>query len=486
MIPATEKNLADVPWQCYVDGVWRDSSAGRLFNVEDPSTGVQVASVADTSSQDWAEALDAAATSFIDWKNTTVQDRSRFLRSLFDRLIAKRDELAKIISLESGKPRSEALDEINYGASFLEWYSELIVTQRGEISTSPTGEYQMQVTRQPVGPCLLITPWNFPLAMLTRKLGAALATGCTALIKPAAQTPMTCAWLVKEVHEIGIPKGVVNYLPTTDARGLSSEIMADTRLRKVSFTGSTQVGSILLKQAATNVQVSSMELGGNAPFVITHSADIDEAVEGLMIAKFRNAGQACVAANRILVPNNKYDEFVGNLVEKVKALKVDAWDVEGVDIGPLIDTSQVGSIENIVTRAVDEGGRILVGGQRLNRNGYFFEPTVITDVPVGGDTWSTEIFGPLAAVYSYGPEDDLEALANQTEYGLVSYLYGFDLQELTGIAASMESGMVAVNRPLISEARAPFGGVKTSGMGREGGTIGLEDYQVVKYTAFQY
>ncbi|WP_198144709.1 NAD-dependent succinate-semialdehyde dehydrogenase [Nesterenkonia jeotgali] len=475
-----------VPKQCYINGGWRDSTGGKLFEVADPSTGAPVVSVADTSTPDWSDALDAAATSFPDWRESSLQERSRFLRALFNRVTEKSDELARVMSIESGKPLGESMAEINYGASFLEWYSELLISQRGEVSDNPTGDYQMQVTRQPVGPCLLITPWNFPLAMLTRKLGAALAAGCTAVIKPAALTPLTCAWLVNQIHELGLPPGVVNYLPTTDARGLSSEIMADPRLRKISFTGSTSVGSVLLKQAAENVQASSMELGGNAPFVIARDADVDKAVTGVMIAKFRNAGQACVAANRVLVPIDMRDEFVEKLVEKVNALKVDAWDIDGADMGPLVDASQVRTVESVVTGALNEGGQVRAGGRRMDRDGYFFEPTVIVDAPIGGETWSREIFGPVAAVYSYRPEDDVAALANQTEYGLVSYLYGRDQKQLAAVADAMESGMVAINRPIISEARAPFGGVKASGLGREGGTVGLEDYQVVKYVALQY
>lgn len=482
----TEKSLVSVPRQCYINGVWREGTEGKVFEVADPATGAPVVSIADTSSEDWSEALDAAATSFLDWRESTPQERSRFLRSLFDRVTEKKDELARVMSIESGKPLSESLAEVNYGASFLEWYSELSISQRGEVSSNPTGEYQMQVTREPVGPCLLITPWNFPLAMLTRKLGAALAAGCTAVIKPAALTPLTCAWLVNQIHELGLRAGVVNYLPTLDSRGLSAELMADARLRKVSFTGSTPVGSVLLKQAAKNVQASSMELGGNAPFVIARDADIDEAVAGVMVAKFRNAGQACVAANRILVPHDKREEFLDKLIEKVDALKVDAWDVAGAEMGPLVDESQVATVESIVNRAIKEGGQVRTGGRRIDRDGYFFEPTVIVDPPIGGATWSEEIFGPVAAVYSYGPEDDVAALANQTEYGLVSYLYGTDLKKLTAVANAIDSGMVAINRPIISEARAPFGGVKASGLGREGGTVGLDDYQIVKYVALQY
>jgi len=476
-----------IPSGAYLEGKWVEATDAKHFEVKSPSTGEKVHQVADTSQSQWAQALESSVTAFNEWSQTTAETRSDALRKLYDVATARQEEIAAIISLESGKPFKEGLGEAKYGTSFLRWYSELIMAQRGEFELAPSGEYWMVTTKHPIGPTLLITPWNFPYAMITRKLGAALAAGCSANIKPASQTPLSAAWLVDIIHEvIDLPPGTVNYLPTTDARNISKFFMDDERLRKISFTGSTQVGSVLLRQAADNIQASSMELGGNAPFIVLPSANIDSAMEGALIAKFRNAGQACVGANRILVHESIHEEFTSRFVDSIKNMVVGAWDDEGSEIGPVIDEKQLESVEKIVKAAEDEGAEVVLGGNRIDRPGTFFEPTVITNAPIGGDLWSEEIFGPVAAIYPYGEDDNIIDLANKTEYGLVSYLYGDETDaSLIDTASQIQSGMVAVNRPIISEARAPFGGVKASGLGREGGTEGLDDYQVTQYIALQ-
>lgn len=468
----------------YIDGQWREPTTGPTFIVENPADGSALCEVHDGGSEEWTAALDAAAASEDRWRASTPKERSEILHGVYRAAHQRKDELATVLSLESGKPYKESLAEIDYGSEFLRWYSELILSQQGEIGLTPSGEYQMITVRESVGPALLITPWNFPFAMVTRKVGAAVAAGCTSLIKPAYSTPLTCAFLVELFEDNGLPAGVLNYVPTTDSRNMSQQIMSDFRLRKISFTGSTAVGAKLLEQAAPNIQAASMELGGNAPFLVLPDADLEEAINGAVIAKFRNAGQACVAANRIIAHQDVYEDFVEGFLERVKTLKIGAWD-ESPDMGPLIDAAQRDRVTDLLRRAEPDGGTRLWGGESLEGPGHFMEPTVIRDVPVGGTLWREEIFGPVAPVYRAESLDEMLQSANDTEYGLVSYLYGNDAGVLDRFTRGIRSGMVAVNRPVISEARSPFGGVKASGMGREGGRVGLDDYQTIKYIAVQ-
>ena len=467
----------------YIDGEWADVDGGTRFDVQDPGTGDVVGRVADTGEPEWSRALDAAASAQGEWGGTSRGERSRILRFLHDEVERRSEELAHIIGLESGKPLDEARAEVRYGSSFLLWFSQLVMTQAGSVVPSPSGDYQMQVEKVPVGPSLLITPWNFPFAMLTRKVGAALAAGCTSIVKPAALTPYTCAWFFDLLHEAGLPAGAVNYLPTTRASAFSSALMGDSRLRKVSFTGSTNVGRVLVRQSVDHFQRTSMELGGNAPFVVLPDAEFKDAMDGIMTAKFRNAGQACVAANRLLVPRDQYEDYVSEISRRAEELHVGGSEDLSTEMGPLADASQVDSMRGIIADARAEGGIVRTGGEALQGPGFYFAPTVISDLPIGGTTWSREIFGPVAAVYAYDSVESVADLANDTEYGLVSYLYGQRSADLDEVAGRLQSGMVAVNRPVISEASSPFGGVKSSGFGREGGHHGLDDYQDIRYTA---
>ncbi|MDR5713076.1 NAD-dependent succinate-semialdehyde dehydrogenase [Nesterenkonia flava] len=480
-----EQVIESVPKGAYVDGAWTPVNGDASFEVSDPGNGTALCRVADTGEREWDAAVDAASAAFSEWKLTNTELRADLLRRVYDAVMDQAEDIAQIISAEAGKPLTEARAEVRYGASFIRWYSELVLADRGDFAASPSGEYWMVTKKEPVGVALLITPWNFPFSMVTRKLAAAFAAGCTSIIKPAGFTPLSSSWLVKIFHEVGVPAGVVNLLPTTKSAAMSSRLLKDSRVRKVSFTGSTPVGASLLKGAADNILASSMELGGNAPFMVLSDADLDQAVAGALVAKFRNAGQACVGANRIIVHTAVFDEFVEKFVAAVQQLKVGHALEDGVEIGPMISEKQRVETHRFVERGVEEGGRLLTGGEPIEGAGYFYQPTVIVDAPVGGHLWSNELFGPIAAVYRTNSDDEMIELANRTEYGLVAYLYGQDGKRTMRIADGIESGMVAINRPIISEARAPFGGVKASGLGREGGVDGLNDYQVTKYIAIQ-
>lgn len=468
----------------FIAGRWHEGAAGKTFDVENPATGETFCEVVDATAADWEQAFKASLEADADWRRSTIQERSSLLEAAYDICSRRSNDIATTISLETGKPYSESLAEVQYGASFLKWYSQLVVVRRNEVSDTPSGEYQMMTVREPVGPALLITPWNFPFAMITRKVGAALAAGCTSVIKPAGSTPLTGALFVEVLDEAGVPAGVVNYTPTTDAKNLSRDIMSNAELRKVSFTGSTGVGATLLEQAAPNIQSASMELGGNAPYLVLPDADIEAAAEGAIKAKFRNAGQACVGANRLIVHQDVYEDFTDAFIDRVKSLKVGYWD-EGADMGPLIDANQTARVERLLESGVSEGGRIRAGGTFHDSKGYFVDPTVVTDAPVGGSLWREEIFGPIAALYSAESAEEMLKMANDTEFGLAAYVYGDDTKSLDAMAHGIRSGMVAINRPMVAESRAPFGGIKASGLGREGGTVGLDDYETVKYVAVQ-
>ena len=473
--------LAAVPRGLYIGGVWQDGGAGT-FPVIDPATGNTLVEFADATPEDGIRALDAAVAAQDAWAATPPRTRSDILRRAFDLLTERADEFALLMTLEMGKPRAEARGEVTYGGEFLRWFSEEAVRIAGRYGTNPEGTGRMIVSQRPVGPCFFITPWNFPLAMATRKIAPALAAGCTVVVKPAELTPLTTLAFAQLLQEAGLPAGVVNVVTTTRSGAVSAPIIADPRLRKLSFTGSTPVGKKLIAQAAEGVLRVSMELGGNAPFVVFDDADLDKAVDGAMLAKFRNIGQACTAANRFIVHESVAEEFADRVSARVTAMKIGRGTEEGVQIGPLIDRTAVEGTGALVQDALGKGARLLAGGSAIDGPGTFFEPTVITDVAAGSDILREEIFGPVLAIATFADEDEAVRLANDTDYGLVSYVFTRDLARGHRMIDRLETGMMGLNAGVVSNAAAPFGGVKQSGMCREGGLEGIHEYLSTKYT----
>ena len=477
-----EKTLLErVPDGLFIGGEWLPGSNGTL-KVFDPATGDLIREIADASVEDGTRALDAAVAAADDWAATPPRTRGEILRRAFDLLQERRDEFALLMTLEMGKPLAEANGEVTYGGEFLRWFSEEAVRISGRYATNPEGTGRMIVSQHPVGPCFLITPWNFPLAMATRKIAPALAAGCTVVVKPAELTPLTTLFFAQLLADAGVPAGVVNVIPTSTSGVVSAPIIADPRLRKLSFTGSTPVGRALLAQAGQNVLRTSMELGGNAPFVVFEDADLDKAVEGAMLAKFRNIGQACTAANRFIVHEDVAEEFARRVTDRVKAMKIGAGTEPGVTIGPLIDDRAVATMKALVGDAVERGARVLTGGSAPEGDGFFYEPTVIVDVQPGSEILREEIFGPVLAITTFSTEEEAVARANETEYGLVGYVFTQDLARGQRMIDRVDTGMMGLNTGLVSNAAAPFGGVKQSGLGREGGLEGIHEYLSTKYT----
>jgi succinate-semialdehyde dehydrogenase / glutarate-semialdehyde dehydrogenase len=474
--------LAKIPTQLYINGEWRDGSSGKKIAVNDPSTGNLLLEIADASVADGKLAIDAAANAQKEWSKTAPRYRGELLRKAFDRVQELKDEFALLMTLEMGKPLSEAVGEVNYGSEFLRWFSEEAVRITGRYGINPENSGRAIVSYQPVGPCYLITPWNFPLAMATRKIAPAIAAGCTVVIKPATLTPLTTLYFVKILEEVGVPKGVVNVITTSTSGAVSTEIIGDDRLRKLSFTGSTSVGIALMKQAAEKVLRTSMELGGNAPFVVFEDADLDKAVEGALAAKFRNIGQACTAANRFIVHESVAQEFAARVTDRVNAMKIGRGTEEGVAIGPLIDEAAVAKATELVEDAVSHGATVTTGGKSIAGKGTFFEPTVVTNVAAGSAILREEIFGPVLAIATFKTEQEAVDMANDTEYGLASYVFTQDLARGQRLIENLQSGMMGLNVGVMSNASAPFGGVKMSGLGREGGDEGIMEYLSVKYT----
>jgi succinate-semialdehyde dehydrogenase / glutarate-semialdehyde dehydrogenase len=474
--------LAKVPTGLLVDGVWRPASDGSTVDVLDPATGRSLLTVASATAADGLDALAAADAAFPSWAATPARARAEILRRAFDLLMERRDEFALLMTLEMGKPLAEAQGEVTYGGEFLRWFSEVTAHVRGRYGANPEGTGRMTVTQHPVGPCYLITPWNFPLAMATRKIAPALAAGCTVVIKPAALTPLTTSYFAQLLIEAGVPAGVVNVVNTAEPGPMSEAIIADPRLRKLSFTGSTPVGQLLLRQAAGSVLRTSMELGGNAPFVVFEDADLDKAVDGAMAAKFRNIGQACTAANRFLVHTSVVEEFTRRITDRVAGLVIGRGTEDGVTIGPLIDDRAVAKADALVEDALTRGARATIGGSPLPGEGTFYAPTVLADVQPGSDLLREEIFGPVVAIVSFDTEDEAVALANDTEYGLVSYVYTESLARGQRMIERLQTGMMGLNAGVVSNPAAPFGGWKHSGLGREGGDEGIHEYLQTKYT----
>jgi succinate-semialdehyde dehydrogenase/glutarate-semialdehyde dehydrogenase len=474
--------LQQVPKQLYIGGQWRDGAKGTL-TVEDPSTAEALCEVADASVDDARAALDAAVEAGPGFAAHPPRERGEILRRAFEAIMARTDELALLMTLEMGKPLKESKAEIAYGAEFLRWYSEQAVRIDGRYAVAANGQGRLLTMKQPVGPCLLITPWNFPLAMGTRKIGPAIAAGCSVVIKPAQQTPLSMLMLVKILEEAGLPGGVVNLITASSSGETTAPLIADPRLRKLSFTGSTEVGRKLMAAASDNLLRLSMELGGNAPFLVFDDADLDAAVQGALLAKMRNIGEACTAANRFHVADSVADQFAEKLAEKMGSLKIGRGTEEDVEVGPLIDDKQREKVSELVSDALGRGAKAVVGGHARDGAGYFYEPTVLTDVPDDAELLHEEIFGPVAPVKGFDDEDEAIAAANDTEYGLVAYVFTSNLKRALRVVERLETGMVGLNQGMVSNAAAPFGGIKQSGFGREGGPEGIEEYLETKYVA---
>jgi succinate-semialdehyde dehydrogenase/glutarate-semialdehyde dehydrogenase len=477
-VPATTTGAL----QLWIGGAWVQPASGGTFEVFDPATGEAIASVADGNGDDARAALDAAAASAEQWANTPARTRAEVSRRVYDQLVSRREEFAHLITREAGKPFAESLIEVAYGAEFFRWFSEEAPRIAGRYGPNPEGTGAVIVSHRPVGPCYLVTPWNFPLAMAARKIAPALAAGCTMVVKPADLTPLTTIALCELLADAGVPSGVVNVITSSDPVSISSALMSDSRLRKISFTGSTQVGRQLIAQSAENVLRTSMELGGNAPFLVFEDADLDAAVDGALLAKFRNVGQACTAANRFFVHSSLAEEFTRRVTAAVKKMQVGQGTNPDVVVGPLISARAVSNTQALVDDALRRGARVTCGGAPIPGPGSFYAPTVVDKVPPDSALMTTEIFGPVLAVTTFDSEDDAVRYANSTEYGLVAYAYTRDLARAHRLIDRLETGMLGINTGVVSNAAAPFGGLKNSGLGREGGTEGISEYLATTYT----
>ena len=475
--------LNSVPKGLFIGGEWRSASGDTGFPVVDPATEQTLCEVADATIDDAQAALDAAAAAQSDWAATPPRERSEILRRAYERLNEHTEELGLLMTLEMGKPLAESKAEVSYAAEFFRWFAEEAVRIDGRWSRNPAGSGRLLTMRQPVGPCLLITPWNFPIAMGTRKIGPAIAAGCTMVVKPAQQTPLSMLLLADLLRDVGLPSGVLNVVPTTKASEVTAPLFDDARLRKVSFTGSTPVGRKLMEQASKHLLRVSMELGGNAPFLVFDDADLDAAVEQAVVAKMRNIGESCVAANRFHVHESVADEFAHRLAERLGSMKVGRGTEEGVEVGPLIDDDQRGKVSDLVTDAVAKGAKVLTGGEPVGDRGFFYAPTVLSGIADDAALLREEIFGPVAPVKTFRTVDEAIAAANASEFGLVAYVFTRDLSRALHVSEALEVGMLGLNKGLVSNPAAPFGGVKESGFGREGGREGIDEYVSVKYVA---
>ncbi|MCU1475355.1 MAG: putative succinate-semialdehyde dehydrogenase [Subtercola sp.] len=472
-----------VPTGLWIGGRERPAADASTFDVIDPATAQPVATVSSATVDDALLALDAAEQVAVGWRSTPPRVKSEILRTAFELMIERREALAALITLENGKALADARAEVTYAAEFFRWYAEEAVRLQGTLETAPGGANRILVIRQPVGVCLLITPWNFPAAMATRKIAPALAAGCTIILKPASETPLTALAMVAILEEAGLPAGVVNVIPSRRSGAVTSSLLADPRIRKISFTGSTEVGRVLLSEAAKTVVNVSMELGGNAPFLVLEKADVDAAVAGAMIAKLRNGGEACTAANRFYVHSSVADEFSSKFADAFRSLTVGAGLDESNQIGPLVNEEARQKVRGLVDGAIAQGAQAIVGGNPLDGEGYFYAPTVLMNVRPDSQILSEEIFGPVAPIVIFDHVDDAVRMANNTEFGLVAYVYTTDLAEGLRVSEAIEAGMIGLNRAIVSDPAASFGGVKQSGIGREGGHDGVLDYTESKYIA---
>ena len=475
--------LDSVPAQLYIGGEWRDASGGATLEVEDPATGDSIATVADATPEDATTALDAACAVQAEWAAHPPRERGEILRRAYETITERAEELALVMTLEMGKPIAESKAEVAYASEFFRWFAEEAVRIEGRYATAPNGQGRLLTMRQPVGPCYMITPWNFPMAMGTRKIGPAVAAGCTMVMKPAQQTPLSMLALAQILEEAGLPAGVLNVVTSSKSSDVSKPIISDPRLRKLTFTGSTEVGRKLVEQSAQGLLRTSMELGGNAPFLVFDDADVDAAVEGAVIAKMRNMGEACTAANRFHVAENVQDEFAEKLAGKLADMSVGRGTEDGVQVGPLIDATQREKVDELVRDATAKGAQAVVGGSIRDGAGYFYDPTVLAGVPGEARLLKEEIFGPVAPIASFDDEEAAVAAANDTEYGLVAYVYTTNIKRAFRVCEALKTGMVGLNQGLVSNPAAPFGGVKASGFGREGGREGIQEYLDIKYVA---
>ncbi len=475
--------LESVPTQLFVGGEWRAASGGATLAVEDPATGETLVEVADGTPEDALAALAAAAEKQAEWAATAPRERGEILRRAYEQIVARSDELALLMTLEMGKSVTESKAEISYAAEFFRWFSEEATRVHGRYMVNTTGKGRIVTMRQPVGPCVFVTPWNFPTAMGTRKIAPAVAAGCTIVVKPAQQTPLSMLALARILEQSGLPGGVLNVITSKSSGAVIEPLLKDERTRKLSFTGSTEVGRKLIEQSAEQVLRVSMELGGNAPFLLFGDADLDAAVEGAMLAKMRNVGEACTAANRFHVHESLAEDFAQQLAERMGGLKVGRGTEEGVEVGPLIDGKQREKVDELVQDAVSRGARVLVGGKAVDGRGYFYEPTVLAGVPEDARLLREEIFGPVAPIATFSTDEQAIEAANRTEYGLVAYVYTRDLERAFRVCEAIETGMVGLNQGVVSNPAAPFGGVKQSGFGREGGFEGIGEYLETKYLA---
>jgi succinate-semialdehyde dehydrogenase / glutarate-semialdehyde dehydrogenase len=467
----------------FIGGEWRDSSSGATLNIEDPSTGEALCAVADGTVEDATAALDAACAVQSSWAATPPRDRGEILRRTFELMNERADDLALLMTLEMGKPLAESKGEIVYASEFIRWFSEQAVRIDGRYAVNPNGSGRLLTMKAPIGPCLLITPWNFPTAMGTRKIGPAIAAGCTVVVKPAQQTPLSMFALAAIMKEAGLPDGVLNVVTSSNAGKVTGPLFDDDRLRKMSFTGSTPIGKMLMEQASKKLIKCSMELGGNAPYVVFDDADLDAAVDQAVIAKMRNGGESCVAANRFHVHSSIAEEFAARLTERLAAMPVGRGTEDGVQVGPLIDGKQQAKVAELVEDAVGKGAKVLTGGDTVGDRGYFYAPTVLSGISPDAELLREEIFGPVAPVATFETEEEVIAAANATEFGLVAYVFTRDIKRAFRVSEALEVGMLGLNRGLVSNAAAPFGGIKESGFGREGGPEGIDEYVTTKYIA---
>ncbi len=484
--PRERDVVANVPKRLFIGGRWVDASGGATLPVEDPSTGETIAQVADATPDDALSALTAAHERQAEWREHPPRERGEILRRAYEGMVERADDLALLMTLEMGKPVAESRTEVTYAAEFFRWFAEQAVRIDGRYQVAPNGQGRLLVMQQPVGPAYMITPWNFPAAMATRKIGPAVAAGCTMILKPASATPLSALAVAQILEEAGLPGGVLNVLTSSSSSDVSKPILSDFRLRKLSFTGSTEVGRKLMEQAAGQILRVSMELGGNAPFIVFEDADLDAAVEGAMIAKMRNIGEACTAANRFYVAESVAERFTEELGRRMASLKVGRGTEDDVKVGPLINDEQRQKVEELVEDALSKGARKVAAGESPNGRGYFYAPTVLGDIPDDARLLKEEIFGPVAPVKRFASDDEAISAANDTEYGLVAYLYTRDLGRAMRVMEQLEYGMIGLNQGMVSNPSAPFGGIKHSGVGREGGYEGIQEYLETKYCAVSY
>ncbi|MGD6752038.1 NAD-dependent succinate-semialdehyde dehydrogenase [Streptomyces sp. BH105] len=475
--------IAKVSTGIFIGGQWGDAASRARFDVVNPATEEVIATVADGGPEDALRAIETAGRTQKDWARTAPRERGEILRRAYDLLMTRQDELALVMTAEMGKPLAEAKGEVAYAAEFFRWFSEEAVRIGGDVTTTGDGKNRILVSREPVGPCVLVTPWNFPLAMGTRKIGPAIAAGCTIVFKPAGLSPLSSLALADILIEAGLPAGVLNIVCTTKASSVVSPWMSSGIARKISFTGSTEVGVRLLEQASQHVMRASMELGGNAPLIVFDDADLDRAVEGAFAAKMRNMGEACTAANRLFVQRPVAEEFAGRLAARLGALSVGDGLETGTEVGPLVEEKALRKVQELVDDAVSKGAKVICGGNRPDRPGYFYSPTVLSDVSAEADLLSTEIFGPVAPIIPFDTEEEAVRMANDTPWGLAGYLFTQDVDRGFRVSEALEVGMVGLNTGIVSNPAAPFGGIKASGLGREGGRVGIEEFLEYKYMA---